>query len=44
VCCVSFDRGVISCDVCYLFVVSNCITTMLHVPYDSRRVIITYES
>jgi hypothetical protein len=27
VCCVSFDRGVILCDVCYLFVVSYCITT-----------------
>jgi hypothetical protein len=24
VCCVSFDRGVILCDVCYLFVVSYC--------------------
>jgi hypothetical protein len=27
VCCVSFDRDVILCDVCYLFVVSYCITT-----------------
>jgi hypothetical protein len=24
VCCVSFDRGVTLCDVCYLFVVSYC--------------------
>jgi hypothetical protein len=24
VCCVLFDRGVILCDVCYLFVVSYC--------------------
>jgi hypothetical protein len=24
VCCVSFDRGVILCDVCYLSVVSYC--------------------
>jgi hypothetical protein len=24
VCCVPFDRGVILCDVCYLFVVSYC--------------------
>jgi hypothetical protein len=24
VCCVSFDGGVILCDVCYLFVVSYC--------------------
>jgi hypothetical protein len=24
VCCVSFDCGVILCDVCYLFVVSYC--------------------
>jgi hypothetical protein len=24
VCCVSFDRGVILCDVCYLFVMSYC--------------------
>jgi hypothetical protein len=24
VCCVSFDRGVILCDVCYLFVESYC--------------------
>jgi hypothetical protein len=24
VCCVSFDRGVILCDMCYLFVVSYC--------------------
>jgi hypothetical protein len=24
VCCVSFDRAVILCDVCYLFVVSYC--------------------
>jgi hypothetical protein len=24
VCCVSFERGVILCDVCYLFVVSYC--------------------
>jgi hypothetical protein len=23
-CCVSFDRGVILCDVCYLFVVPYC--------------------
>jgi hypothetical protein len=27
VCCVLFDRGVILCDVCYLFLVSYCITT-----------------
>jgi hypothetical protein len=27
VCCVSLDCGVILCDVCYLFVVSYCITT-----------------
>jgi hypothetical protein len=27
VCCVAFDRGVILCDVCYLFVVFYCITT-----------------
>jgi hypothetical protein len=27
VCCVSFERGVILCDMCYLFVVSYCTTT-----------------
>jgi hypothetical protein len=27
VCCVSIDRSVILCDVCYLFVASYCITT-----------------
>jgi hypothetical protein len=27
VCCVSFERGAILCDVCYLCVVSCCSTT-----------------
>jgi hypothetical protein len=26
-CCVSFDRDITLCDVCYLFVVSYCINT-----------------